>query len=385
VSDPRSPTVLQGADDVFDVLKRRWLTLIVALVLAVVGIQWFRHSFYDQGYAPEQPIPFSHQQHAGDLHIDCKYCHFNADRGKHAGVPPMATCLGCHGADKGAVRADRPTIKKLLEIADKRSYDDETGVAHDGGVVHWKRVHKLPDFVYFSHQWHVGAGVACQTCHGPIETMPIVRQHATLTMGWCLDCHRSTNYVSKPSSAPGYPDPAAFKVGTFDYDIQRTGRFVSDANATFNERKTMKPEAAHAAGDGHAHAPHGAADPHAPAAGNGAMAGPRVKAPAGVLPNVPIDSPFGVHGQVTAQQQARLEELFAKHPAWKDRIKDLPRWRIADLPESHRAYYYKSDDELKRLVAAWSGAADPTDEQIRSYIVRHNFVNSPTQCSTCHQ
>ena len=133
-----------------------------------------------QGYEPEQPIAYSHALHAGELAIDCQYCHFGADTSRHAGVPPA------HGWMKSPteVLKDSPEIQKLKSAMDS------------GKPIEWVKVHRLADFVYFNHSRHVGAGVACQQCHGPIETMPRVRQVETMTMGWCLDCHRN------PPAAP---------------------------------------------------------------------------------------------------------------------------------------------------------------------------------------
>jgi hypothetical protein len=169
VSESRPPETivaneaLEGPQLPLWLLKRFWILALLLVVGAVWFLVWFRGAFDDKGYAPLQPIAFSHQLHAGEMNMDCAFCHFNAERGKHAGVPPMSVCLGCHGADKGAVASKSPEIAKLLAIADKGSYAGEDGTVHEGGVVHWNRVHKLPDHVYFSHQWHTKAGVACQT------------------------------------------------------------------------------------------------------------------------------------------------------------------------------------------------------------------------------
>ncbi len=128
-----------------------------------------------QGYEPEQPIAYSHALHAGELKIDCLYCHFGADKSRHAGVPPVSVCLNCHEQ----VLPGSPEIVKI-----KKAHAEGTPIA-------WEGVHKLPDFAYFNHARHVGAGVGCQLCHGPVETMARVRQVETLSMGFCLDCHRT--------------------------------------------------------------------------------------------------------------------------------------------------------------------------------------------------
>lgn len=362
MSETRTPTPLQP-HGVAAALKARWLTVLVVVVALTVFVGWFRHAFYDTGYAPEQPIHFSHKLHAGDLKIDCKHCHFNAERGKHAGIPPSTVCLGCHGPQNGAVANDKPEMQKLLAMInnDKGSYTDEaTGVVHEGGAVHWKRIHKLPDFVYFSHQWHARAGVACQTCHGPIETMTVVRQHAPLTMGWCIECHRSTNYVGGPGYDP--KDPATFAVGTANYDVQRL-RIKPDQIVDFVTRETK----ANVADAPVADAPVAAVPEAQPASGN-----------------EQVERPFGTAGALPSDQQAKLSELLRTYP----QLKDLPAWRLVDLPVSHRAIY--GEIIAEQVVAAKRAGAYPEDPAERErfelgLLKQASFHNSPTQCSTCHQ
>jgi hypothetical protein len=127
------------------------------------------------GYQPVQPIAFSHQLHAGQMGIDCRYCHYNVEKGRHAGVPPTETCLNCHKL----VKADSPEIKKLVDYHEK------------GLPVPWVRIHKLADFAYFDHSAHVNKGVSCVECHGRIDQMTEVRAEKPLSMSWCLDCHRN--------------------------------------------------------------------------------------------------------------------------------------------------------------------------------------------------
>jgi hypothetical protein len=159
----------------------RWcLVLAVGLFgLAVGGCNetGFTVPGLNQGYKPEQPIPYSHKQHAGDLKIDCKYCHFGSEQSPRAGIPPVNVCMNCHKLSK----PDSPYIKKL-----KEAYD--TGKSFE-----WVRVHKLPDFVWFDHSRHVNRGVACQTCHGPVQEMVEMYQYSSLAMGWCVNCHREYN------------------------------------------------------------------------------------------------------------------------------------------------------------------------------------------------
>jgi hypothetical protein len=128
----------------------------------------------NQGYAPRQPIAFSHRIHAGANAIPCLYCHYAARTSRHAGIPPASVCMNCHRIlDKQTVEIER--LKESVQML---------------RPIKWVKIHNLPDFVYFNHSQHVLSGVACQRCHGPIEQMEQVRQFAPLTMGWCLNCHR---------------------------------------------------------------------------------------------------------------------------------------------------------------------------------------------------
>lgn len=129
---------------------------------------------YNQNYQPDQPIPFSHELHAGTYKINCQYCHSNVSVSRHASVPSLNVCMNCHRS----VAIDKPYIKQLTEAYDK------------GETIPWKKVHLLPDFVKFNHSAHILAGKQCQECHGPIETMPVVYQWSSLSMGWCVNCHR---------------------------------------------------------------------------------------------------------------------------------------------------------------------------------------------------
>jgi NAD-dependent SIR2 family protein deacetylase len=133
-----------------------------------------------QGVPREQPMTYSHQLHAGQLGIDCRYCHTSVDRAAKANIPPTATCMNCHKL----VKADSVLVQPVRE-----SYGTGSSIA-------WTKVHDLPDFVYFNHEIHVHKGIGCATCHGRIDQMPVVWQHSSLQMEWCLDCHRNPeNYV----------------------------------------------------------------------------------------------------------------------------------------------------------------------------------------------
>jgi hypothetical protein len=121
-----------------------------------------------------QPVDYSHKLHAGDLGLDCRYCHYTVERASFAAVPPTQVCMNCHSK----VRADSP---KLLPVRESFAFDKP---------IAWVRVHKLPEYVYFNHGAHLAAGVGCSTCHGRVDQMVRVIQREPLSMGWCLDCHR---------------------------------------------------------------------------------------------------------------------------------------------------------------------------------------------------
>lgn len=129
---------------------------------------------YNQGYEPDQPIPFSHELHAGKYKVNCQYCHSNAGNSRHASVPSLNICMNCHLV----VKTDSPWIQKLSE-----AYNNNESIA-------WEKVHLLPDHVKFNHSAHVQAGKQCQECHGSVEQMEVVYQWSSLSMGWCVNCHR---------------------------------------------------------------------------------------------------------------------------------------------------------------------------------------------------
>lgn len=146
-----------------------------AILITVLAVGWFTQpDRFARGYAPDQPIPFSHRLHAGTLKVPCLYCHGGAQKSRHAGVPSAELCMNCHKV----TRTDRPSIQKL------------TAVYNSGEPLRWKRIHSLPDHVFFDHRPHVNAGLPCQTCHGEVQTMDTVRQEMSLRMGNCLGCHR---------------------------------------------------------------------------------------------------------------------------------------------------------------------------------------------------
>ncbi|CAH8282974.1 cytochrome c2 [Mariniflexile fucanivorans] len=188
-------------------VKNQFLMLITAIFFLLASA-YFVYGYLmqigiDQGYEPVQPIHYSHRIHAGDNGIDCKYCHSSARTSKTSGIPSLNVCMNCHKsiyevapetlAEGAAIGVDyNAEIKKLYKAA---GWDDaEQKYTGDSQPVKWVRIHNLPDFVYFNHSQHVTvAGVECQTCHGPVEEMEVMYQHAPLTMGWCIDCHRTTD------------------------------------------------------------------------------------------------------------------------------------------------------------------------------------------------
>lgn len=186
-------------------INSRVLTIVLGVAVCFSGVllvsraAMFHLPGNHQGYEPVQPIAYSHRLHAGEMQIQCQYCHFGADKSRHAGIPPASVCMNCHKfvtAPLGAVRAEdeagekekrapRPVVSAEL----RKLYD----AVNTSTPIAWNRIHSLPDFVYFDHRPHVAAGVACQQCHGPVETMERVRQVSDLTMGWCVNCHRDSN------------------------------------------------------------------------------------------------------------------------------------------------------------------------------------------------
>lgn len=155
----------------------------------------------DEGYQPVQPIAFSHKIHSGDNKIDCQYCHSSAKHSKHSGIPSVNVCMNCHKniAEVSEETATPEYSKAFYDNEIQKIYKaagwDAENLEYTGETepIKWVRIHNLPDFAYFNHSQHVTVGgVKCQKCHGPVEEMHEVYQHAPLTMGWCIDCHKET-------------------------------------------------------------------------------------------------------------------------------------------------------------------------------------------------
>jgi len=188
-------------------LQNQFLVMVSAIFMLLAGA-YFAYGYMsqvgiDQGYAPIQPIHFSHKIHAGDNQIDCNYCHSSARKSKTSGIPSLNVCMNCHkniseynGEEDLAMGYTKEFYDgEIAKLYDAAGWDVENQVyTGETAPVEWSRIHNLPDFAYFNHSQHVTvAGVACQKCHGPVEEMEILEQHAPLTMGWCINCHRETN------------------------------------------------------------------------------------------------------------------------------------------------------------------------------------------------
>lgn len=174
--------------------RPKWITafaLIGIVLLGYAGVDWGTHLGRQQGYQPTQPIKYSHALHAGTHKIECQYCHSTANKGKHANIPSVNTCMNCH---KNVQKGPKYGTEEIAKIYEAVGWDAKTQTySKEPKPVEWVRIHNLPDHVYFNHAQHVNAGkVQCQTCHGPIETMEEVYQYAPLSMGWCINCHRQT-------------------------------------------------------------------------------------------------------------------------------------------------------------------------------------------------
>ncbi|MDP6051460.1 MAG: cytochrome c3 family protein [Candidatus Latescibacteria bacterium] len=196
-------------------MAQRNIIILICIALVTGGLIYVQSVNINlvglnQGFAPEQPLAFSHRLHSGDLQIQCLYCHTGAEKSSRAGIPSANTCMNCHRFvtakwdlikyEEQQAEAEKrdlqmvvsPELQKLYTAirfsTDNMAYQDTTG-----RPLEWIRVHDLPDFVSFDHSRHVTANVDCQTCHGPVETMETVRQEQDLSMGWCLTCHRDVN------------------------------------------------------------------------------------------------------------------------------------------------------------------------------------------------
>ncbi|HEA23265.1 MAG TPA: c-type cytochrome [Pricia antarctica] len=182
--------------------------VLVSVVLLLLGGAYFAYGWMmqigvDQGYAPIQPIHYSHRIHAGENKIECKYCHSSARVSKHSGIPSLNVCMNCH---KSIYQVSEETLtegkqeygvdynKEIKKLYAAVGWDEQNQkYTGESQPVEWIRIHNLPDFAYFNHsQHHIVGGIQCQECHGPVEEMEIMYQYSSLTMGWCINCHRET-------------------------------------------------------------------------------------------------------------------------------------------------------------------------------------------------
>ncbi len=170
----------------------QWTNKLPAILLAavallgagVVGFLWYYGSpkYTDVGFRPKQPVQYSHKLHAGDLGMDCRYCHNYVEKSAVANVPPTQTCMNCHNLVL-------PASEKLLPVRESWA---------TGDPVEWVNVHMLPQYAYFNHAVHLNAGVGCISCHGNVAQMEVVQQVQPLSMSWCLDCHRNPDPYLRP-------------------------------------------------------------------------------------------------------------------------------------------------------------------------------------------
>ena len=163
------------------------IKVIVAIILiktaVVLGVTYYTTTKYTRvGYEPTQPVAFSHALHSGQLDIDCRYCHTFVDRAAHSNVPTTQVCMTCHSM----VRKNDPILAPIRD-----SYES-------GEPIPWVRIHKTPDYVYFNHSVHVNRGISCMECHGSVQEMDVVQHSKSLSMGFCLECHRNPEEYIRP-------------------------------------------------------------------------------------------------------------------------------------------------------------------------------------------
>ena len=219
------------------VIKNQFL-LIIMVVGLLLSSAYFTYGYLmqigiDQGYAPIQPIHYSHKIHAGANQIECKYCHSSARVSKHSGIPALNVCMNCHEyiADyNGEEDLENGYTKDFYTNEIKKLYyavgwDEENQVyTGDTKPVKWVRIHNLPDFVYFNHAQHTQvAKIECQTCHGPVEEMEIMYQYSPLTMGWCIDCHRESTVDKDNEYYQKVHDQLSKKYGVEELTVAQLG------------------------------------------------------------------------------------------------------------------------------------------------------------------
>jgi cytochrome c551/c552 len=174
------------------IIKQKWIPIVILIIAVIISGEVIFIEATNLGrqqyYQPEQPVWFSHKVHAGQNQIDCKYCHFTADKSMHSGIPPVAVCMNCHNQVKKGKVTGEVEIAKVIDAY------------NNGEPIEWVKVHNLPDHVYFNHSQHVNVGkMDCTECHGDVAKMDEIIQVNDLSMGWCIDCHRTkeVNFANK--------------------------------------------------------------------------------------------------------------------------------------------------------------------------------------------
>ena len=184
--DEEDKEIVNASFSINAVVKSKPFIFLVTFISAAIVFKVVIHNLYavgiQQGYAPKQPIAFSHKLHAGQYEIDCNYCHTGVRKSKNANIPSPNICMNCHSA----IKTESPEIQKIYAAIE------------NDRPIEWVRIHNLPDLAYFNHAQHVEVGgIECQTCHGEVQEMEVVGQASLLTMGWCIDCHRKTDVNAK--------------------------------------------------------------------------------------------------------------------------------------------------------------------------------------------
>lgn len=190
--DEEDKRIVNQSTSIHSVIKSKPFIFLVTFIVTAIVFKVVIHNLYavgiQQGYAPKQPIAFSHKLHAGQYEIDCNYCHTGVRKSKNANIPSPNICMNCHSGIRnvGGAEGVSPEIQKIYDAIENDK------------PIEWVRVHNLPDLAYFNHAQHVEVGgIECQTCHGEIQEMEVVGQASLLTMGWCIDCHRKTDVNAK--------------------------------------------------------------------------------------------------------------------------------------------------------------------------------------------
>jgi hypothetical protein len=221
----------------------RWVNKFMALmgILIISGVAVYATPLFlgatspvtlNEGYQPVQPVPFSHALHAGELKMDCRYCHVSVDKWAHSTVPATKTCINCHSpkTPEGApvLSAVHSESAKLKPIHDSW---------RTGESVNWVRIHRLPDFVFFNHSAHVNRGVSCVSCHGRVDKMDVVYQAKDQSMAWCIDCHKNPAPNLRPTEFVTKLDWTAADIDPADPEL---GKFANDPIALGEHLKTQK-------------------------------------------------------------------------------------------------------------------------------------------------